>query len=268
MAFAPLGTFVTEELTVPSGIEVFNVVHLDQDGSRRIVGYSSSYGDRWDHERGRTQIIAAGLPAVIWGPITVLGAGSLRTGQYLPYPPADGVAIPAQEDPVNQWGYIPEWRAHVARFAHGFDSLPGFESFNQLSSAQKLTAFRVGQTIGGHAWERLAFWTTYDPALSNDWKLPIVFDPVKKAVDAVCFECQSVTAARRLALTINATDFAAKLAAGAYPRHGQKRQPLDSRRPSDRGPGGFRGSDPGDFHIPAGAQLQLGAGLLRCSRGP
>ena len=115
---------------------------------------------------------------------------------------------------VNQWGYLPEWRAHVGRFAHGFDSLPGFESFNQLSAAQKATAFRVGQTIGGHAWERLNFWLTYDASLSDDWKLPLVFDPVKKAVDAVCFECQSETAARRLALTINATDFAAKLAAG------------------------------------------------------
>ena len=214
MTFAPLGTFVTEELTVPAGTAFFNVVHLDPDGSRRIVGHSATYGDWWDHERGRTRIIAAGLPAVIWGPTSIVGAVDLRTGQYLPYPPDGGIAIAAQEEPVNQWGYLSEWRAHVARFAHGFDSLPGFESFNQLSAAQKLTAFRVGQTIGGHAWERLAFWTTYDPALSNDWKLPIVFDPVKKAVDAVCFECQSVTAARRLALTINATDFAAKLAQG------------------------------------------------------
>ena len=117
-------------------------------------------------------------------------------------------------EPVNQWTYLPEWRAHVGRFAHGFDSLPGFESFNQLSASQKATAFRVGQTIGGHAFERLGFWLTYDASLSDDWKLPIVMDPVKKAVDAVCFECQSETAARRLALTIDATAFAAKLAAG------------------------------------------------------
>ena len=115
---------------------------------------------------------------------------------------------------VNQWGYLPGWRSHVARFAHGFDALPGFESFNQLSAAQKSTAFRVGQTIGGHAWERLAFWLTYDAALSDDWKLPIVFDPVKKAVDAVCIECQSADGGLLLALSIDASAFAAKLAAG------------------------------------------------------
>ena len=138
-------------------------------------------------------------------------------GDYREYPDGDtwlGYDGVPQTEYVNQQGYLPEWRAHVGRFAHGFDALPGFESFNQLSAAQKATAFRVGQTIGGHAWERLAFWLTYDASLSDDWKLPIVFDPVKKAVDAVCFECQSETAARRLALTINATDFAAKLAAG------------------------------------------------------
>ena len=84
-----------------------------------------------------------------------------------------------------------------------------------------MTAFQVGQTIGGHAWERLAFWLTYDAALSEDWKLPLVMDPVKKAVDAVCIECQSVSAARRLALNINATTFAAKLAAGRI--HGTNR---------------------------------------------
>ena len=115
---------------------------------------------------------------------------------------------------VNQWGYLPEWRSHVARFAHSFDALPGFESFNQLSAAQKSTAFRLGQTIGGHAWERLAFWLTYDAALSDDWKLPIVFDPVKKAVDAVCIECQSADGGLLLALSIDASAFAAKLAAG------------------------------------------------------
>ena len=115
---------------------------------------------------------------------------------------------------VNQYGYLPKWKAHVGRFAHSFDSLPSFESFNQLSAAQKVTAFRVGQTIAGHAWERLGFWTSYDASLSDDWKLPIVIDPIRKAVDAVCFECQSESAARRLALTINASLFDAKLAQG------------------------------------------------------
>ena len=122
---------------------------------------------------------------------------------------------------VNQWGYLPEWRADVARFCHSFDGLPGQESFLQLSAAAKTTAFQVGQTIGGHAWERLAFWLTYDASLSDDWKLPIVFDPVEKARDAVCAECQSKDAALLLAKSINPTTFAAKLAAGRI--HGTDR---------------------------------------------
>ena len=186
---------------------------VDLDGSRRVVGYSVAGGtDRMverfpDHDaylihRNSTERHQNG------GFGTSPKPANLDRFSYLAY---DWTLTP---DPVNQYAYLPRWRADVARFAHGFDALPGFESFRQLSSAQKATAFRVGQTIGGHAWERLGFWLTYDAALSDDWKLPIVMDPVKKAREAVCIECQSETAARRLALSIDATAFAAKLAAG------------------------------------------------------
>ena len=124
--------------------------------------------------------------------------------------------------PVNQAVKLPVFRANVARFAHGFDILPGFESFRQLSAAKKITAYRVGQTIGGAAWSRLGLWTTYDASLSDDWKSEAVMSFVQKAVDAVCDEhCASESGARRLALSINHTDFAAKLAAGHI--HGTNR---------------------------------------------
>ena len=125
--------------------------------------------------------------------------------------------------PVNQAYYLPEWRANVARFAHGFDILPGFESFRQLSASQKVTAYRVGQTLAGAAWARLGLWTTYDPRLSDDWKSPAVFDFVEKAVTAVCDErCASESGARRLALSIAYSEFAAKLEAGHI--HGTNRE--------------------------------------------
>ena len=129
-------------------------------------------------------------------------------GKYL------GYDLSYNESPVNQHAYLGEWRADVARFCHSFDALPGFESFRQLTAAQKTTAFRVGQTIGGHAWERLGFWLTYDAALSGDWKLPIVFDPVEKARNAVCIECQSESGARRLSLSIDHAAFGTKLSQG------------------------------------------------------
>ena len=142
-------------------------------------------------------------------------ARSTRPTAYLAY----DWTLTAEE--VNQYGFLPEWRADVARFCHSFDALPGFESFRQLTAAQKTTAFRVGQTIGGHAWERMAFWTTYDASLSDDWKLPIVMDPVKKARNAVCVECQSVVAALDLALSIDAAAFTTKLSQGRI--HGTDR---------------------------------------------
>ena len=183
---------------------------LSTDGSRRLIG--------WKHLNHRAQIPTdfPGSDAYLIHRSGVeyrnLNPGDIR---YIDYDWS------LSTEPVNQWAFVNPWRAHVATFAHSFDALPGFESFNQLPAASKVTAFQVGQTIGGHAWERLAFWLTYDAALSEDWKLGIVMDPVKKAVDAVCIECQSVSAARRLALNINATTFAAKLAAGRI--HGTNR---------------------------------------------
>ena len=173
---------------------------LSGDGSRSLIGY-------------KTVTLHAQIPTDFPGMDAYLIHRHRREaystdGEWIDYDWTLSTEI------VNQYGYLPEWRSHVATFCHSFDALAGFESFRQLSATQKVTAFRVGQTIGGHAWERIAFWLTYDASLSEDWKLGIVFDPVKKAVDAVCIECQSVSAALRLALNINATDFAAKLAAG------------------------------------------------------
>ena len=213
----PLGSTLVADLDfTASGIRV---LALDEDGSRRIVQVSA-LGQR--HVADISWFTDQHDTWVVWGPTGgTLSSQDFPIGHYLPYPPADGIAVASQTDPVNQYAYIPEWRANVATFCHSFDALPGFESFNQLSASQKVTAFRVGQTIGGHAWERLAFWLTYDASLSDDWKLPIVIDPVKKAIDAVCIECQSTVAALRLALNINATLFAAKLAAGHI--HGTNR---------------------------------------------
>ena len=217
-----LGTILTADTVVAADSPTFYILELALDGSRRIEARTVRDGPSW--VRDKDILLERYRMMVVWGPSggpDRLHTNDLTIGDYLPYPPADGVAIPAQYEPVNQYGYLPEWRAHVATFCHSFDALPGFESFNQLSASQKVTAYRVGQTIGGHAWERLGFWLSYDASLSDDWKLGIVIDPVRKAVDAVCIECQSTAAALRLATNINATDFAAKLAAGHI--HGTNR---------------------------------------------
>ena len=109
------------------------IVHKDR--TRKVL----------DKERAmETANIPAGAEAyLIHRSASELSSTKLRNGRWLAYD------WTLSTEPVNQWSYIHPWRAHVGRFAHGFDALPGFESFNQLSAAQKATAFRVGQTIGG-----------------------------------------------------------------------------------------------------------------------
>ena len=195
-------------------------VALHTDGSRSVVGYVTSLQATHHHDQA-DKLLAANPGSDVYyirHPGIVHAANARLHPKRRLFIDYDW-SISVEE--VNQWAYLPEWRADVARFCHSFDALPSFESFRQLSAVQKATAYRVGQTIGGHAWERLGFWLTYDAALSEDWKLGIVFDPVEKARNAVCTECQSVVAALHLALSINATSFAAKLAAGRI--HGTDR---------------------------------------------
>ena len=178
---------------------------VDPDGSRRLIGNKNT---------NRHTQIADDFPG---SDAFLVHRPPTETSGFKPIDPTPtwlAYDWTLSDDPVNQWAYVHEWRADVSRFCHSFDALPGFESFRQLAAATKVTAYQVGQTMGGHAWERLAFWLTYDASLSDDWKLGIVFDPVKKARDAVCIECQSPDAALRLARSINPTTFAAKLALG------------------------------------------------------
>ena len=215
------GIILTIDTVVDEDAESFRIIHLDPDGSRRITASTSTDGNLWnlgDKER----VFRSGPEALSWGAAADISGRDTAPGLYLPYLPDDGIAVVAQEEPVNQYGYLPLWKAHVARFAHGFDILPGFESFKALSASKKVTAYRVGQTIAGAAWSRLGFWTTYDAALSDDWKSDAVFLFVKKVVDAVCDErCASDSGARRLALSISYTEFEAKLEAGHI--HGTNR---------------------------------------------
>ena len=216
-----LGTVLTLDTVVAADVPGFLLIAMDSDGSRRIVDRSAASGRNLGSKL--SALLAKADHWEVWGPTPESGLSyqDFPSGHYLPYPPADGVAVAGQEDPVNQHGYLPTWRADVARFCHSFDALPGFESFRQLSAAAKVTAFQVGQTIGGHAWERMAFWLTYDASLSGDWKLPLVMDPVRKAREAVCIECQSPAGGLHLATNINPTTFAAKLALGRI--HGTNR---------------------------------------------
>ena len=75
-------------------------------------------------------IIARGLPAVTWEAIQVLTVGkSSLIGQYLPYPPDDGIGIPSTTEPVNATEFFLFVRENLSQFAQDV-----FEQFHHQHS--------------------------------------------------------------------------------------------------------------------------------------
>ena len=108
---------LTTDVTVDQSYEI---AVLDSDGSRRVLAR---------HHFSTTTTVERVLeafgptPLVFWGPgdsqeihTTLSAAG--REGWYLPYPPADGIAIVPTEAPVNQVPYEQDFLNHCCTFAH------------------------------------------------------------------------------------------------------------------------------------------------------
>ena len=141
-----LGDTLTETSVLPEGVSGGYIVFLDPDGSRRIL---SHYGQALVPIGGeRTNILARDGPSVYWGPSSgsQVPAGlssaiaQAKGYHFLPYPPADGIAILPTPEPVNQIAYLegypyrpggrgttvtkkPGWRRHTCTFAHEIDTL-------------------------------------------------------------------------------------------------------------------------------------------------
>ena len=97
----------------------YELAILDLDGSRRVIGR--------DHFQPLSTVervleIYGPNPIVFWGPESnaihnPLGQ-AVRDGWYLPYPPADGIAIVPTEAPVNQVPFEQDFLNHACTFAH------------------------------------------------------------------------------------------------------------------------------------------------------
>ena len=78
----------------------------------------------WPEVRADKLERAEGDPLVLWGATaevnlsTPLSNGIVYDGWYLPYPPADGIAIAPVEDPPNQIPYLRAFLNHCCTFAH------------------------------------------------------------------------------------------------------------------------------------------------------
>ena len=152
-----------------------------------------------------------------WG--TVDGPSrSMTKGHYVPYPPetVEDISRPpgTQVDPVNPIPYLLEWRPHVARFIHGYQLVRETETFRDLSADTKAEVRRLVHGICGTAWFRLDLWDALKANNNNYANWGNYTDWVQVAIDAVCTECDSETAARLIGTNINTSEFAAKHNAG------------------------------------------------------
>ena len=206
MALPPLNTFLGPDVEIPAGSESYSIVHLEPDGSRKIRYVSSMIGDDWATS-SRGVIIAIGLPAATWAETAVIPEPTLRPGQYLPYPPADGIGIPSTPDPVNQIPYLAEWWPHVGRAAHGFDTIFHARSMLSLDDATREVLRKTVQGLIGEAKFRIATFAAIDPL--GTWRAGIPW--VEVAVQAVCDDCSSATAVRQIGRNINVARFSAEL---------------------------------------------------------
>ena len=209
MAVPTLNTSVGPDVELPAGIEFYSIVHLVDDGSREIRYVSSVNGSGWAGG-SRRYVLEQGLPAVTWADVSVLSETSLRPGQYLPYPPDDGIGIPSTPDPVNQIPYLAEWWPHVGRAAHGFDTIFHARSMLALDDATREVIRKTVQGLIGEAKFRITTFAAIDPL--GTWKAGIPW--VEVAIQTVCDDCSSATAVRQIGRNINVARFSAELANG------------------------------------------------------
>ena len=153
----------------------FNMVVVI-DSLSRAVGYSMALASENPVPSAERRVVEPWQHMVYWG--KAFANVSIRgSGQFLPYPPDDGIPISTTLDPVNPYGIGPQWLNVLSRFAHDLmefnphtnhlrDSgthatghLPPSDAATQLKN--KMT-YQLGRAVVGVAWNRIKHWLTLD----------------------------------------------------------------------------------------------------------
>ena len=120
-----LGQFIYADTEVDLGGVSYYLVRLASDGSRLILDSNLAALNRstWPERRASLLEWAEGDPLVLWGASAGVGLtthfhNAARNGWYLPYPPADGIAIAPVENPPNQIPFLRAFLNHCCTFAH------------------------------------------------------------------------------------------------------------------------------------------------------
>ena len=120
----------------------------------------------------------------------------LDPGHYLPFPPADGVAVNSSPDPVNQVPHGTKWQDIISRFAHdvmafnpnsnhlrdaGTHTTGHLPPTDPASALKNKVTYQLGRAVVGVAFHRVSKWMELDaerlaqyPATVTDgqnWKI-------------------------------------------------------------------------------------------------
>ena len=207
-----LGQLITPETDVTLEDDDYLLAVLDDDGSRRIVR-------RGLFSQGSTVervIEAFGTNVVFWGPDNIPGLFSALShavvdgNRYLPYPPADGIAIPPVLEAVNQVPEVSKFREHAARFAHQLDAAMGHHTLAAAEERDRLATYNTLADLIGNAWRKFQEWYDIDPQelITGGnfdgtllWKRDI--NEYRSVHGYLCGECDIATFARRFILNAN-----------------------------------------------------------------
>lgn len=200
---------------------------------------------------------------VFWGYINV----NLRTyvGRYLPYPPADGIAIDGSLEPTNQVPYLREFLKHCCTFAHetltdhrnDASRLRAVDSWN-LSPDLGLDVPSIEKNRVGMRYYRGVLGYFYDQVqdfeampgdadrrsqFEEDWRVEL---PKLQDLDRyVCGECQDEAGGSRLRDFIHycnvaewdtALDTTEQLSVGVGVQHRARLPKIDRSNPDDLRP--------------------------------
>ena len=205
-----LGQLITPDTDVAVD-ETYLFAVLDEDGSRRVVG-EGFFSSTTTVER---VIEVRGLNVVFWGPNNIGGlTGALnraaRDGWYLPYPPADGIAVFPVEEPVNQVPEVASFREHASRFAHQLDDALGHHSLTSASEEDRMVTYQTLSSMLGSGWRRYKIWDATAPQeliVGGNYDGTLLWKrqrPEYVGIDErMCGQCDIATFARRFRFQAN-----------------------------------------------------------------
>ena len=206
-----LGQLITPETDVTVD-ETYLLAVLDDDGSRRVIGDGGIFSIGTTVER---VIEVNGSNVVFWGPNNIPGLkgaiyAAIHDGYYLPYPPADGIAVFPVEEPVNQVPELTSFREHASRFAHQLDDALGHHSLTSASEADRMVTYQTLSSMIGSGWRRYKEWDATDPQeliIGGNFDGTLLWKRERPAyieIDRLmCGQCEIATFARRFLFHAN-----------------------------------------------------------------